>query len=81
MRSYHDQKPNQSVGGGVPGSQDRNGPAWDLAVGIAAAGVAARVPGGSIQTVDALVRRMAANECDASGLAGTVNERWHMPAT
>ena len=34
-----------------------------------------------LDEMDELLRQMVATECDARGLTGTVEERWHMPVT
>ena len=36
---------------------------------------------GVLDEIDGLLRKLVAMECDARGLTGTVEERWHMPAT
>ena len=36
---------------------------------------------GVLDEMDALLRQAVARECDARGLASTVDERWHMPVT
>ena len=36
---------------------------------------------GVLEEMGALLRQTVARECDARGLAGTVDERWHMPVT
>lgn len=36
---------------------------------------------GVLEEMGALLRRTVARECDARGLASTVDERWHMPVT